>query len=117
MKKSKHQELARNIGRQVHALRRQNGLTQEELAERADLSPSHISRIETGKKLPGTNALSKIANSLGATVDALLGSTSSFDLNANYTDMNSLLNSCTLRERKILCDIAVASLASIRENT
>lgn len=117
MKISNRQDLASHIGKQVHNLRCQKGLTQEQLAEQSELSPPYICRIETGKKLAGVNTLAKIAAVLGVTVDALIGNSPPFDLKTDFPDLHMLLNSCSTQERRILRDIAVASLTSIRENT
>lgn len=50
------------------ALRLAAGLSQTQLAERADTTQSHIARIESGKTDPSTDMVVRIANALG--VDA-----------------------------------------------
>lgn len=46
--------------------RRKNAkLTQEELAEKADLSPTFISNVECGKSPPSLDTLVKLANAFG----------------------------------------------------
>lgn len=50
-------KLRNSIGRKVKALRLQNGLSQEKLAEYVDMSREHISCIERGKNLASTETL------------------------------------------------------------
>lgn len=52
------------IGRRIADLRREVGLTQGELAEKADISVVHLSNIELGKKTPGLSTLIRIAEAL-----------------------------------------------------
>lgn len=56
------------------------GLTQENLAERVDLSVSHISEIENGKKRPSLKTLEKIAAALDVSLVSLMGEDSKKDI-------------------------------------
>src|SRR5277367_1454749 len=49
------------------------GLTLEQLAERADLSTAHLSRLESGARQPSVAALIALARALGVSVSMLLG--------------------------------------------
>lgn len=60
------------IGSRIRAIRKKRGLTQEQLAERADISPQHCSGIETGAAKVSLPALVRIANALDATPDDFL---------------------------------------------
>lgn len=53
------------IGERVKNLRKINGLTQQELAEKTNLSQSYISAIEQGAKVPTLFTLDQIAKVLG----------------------------------------------------
>ncbi len=48
--------------------RRAMGITQQELAERADASPSLISRIENGLETPSVRMLGRLARGLGSSL-------------------------------------------------
>lgn len=63
------QQTRERIGRRIKALRTEMKLTQGELAERAGLQLTHISRIEAGKYSVGIDTLSAIANVLGKQLD------------------------------------------------
>lgn len=54
-----------HIGKNIQLLRRQKGLTQEQLAEMVEVSPHHLSAIERGDNLPRLDKLIRIMNVLG----------------------------------------------------
>ena len=56
----------------VRRLRKERGLTQERLAELADLHMTDIARIETQGRDPGVKVLAKIAHGLGVPASELL---------------------------------------------
>lgn len=60
------------IGSRIKAAREQAHLTQEDLAEIIDISPTHMSVIERGVKTPKLDTFVKIANALNLSSDALL---------------------------------------------
>ena len=60
------------IGSRIKEAREQAHLTQEELAEIVDISPTHMSVIERGVKTPKLDTFVKIANALHLSADALL---------------------------------------------
>lgn len=55
----------RELGKRINEIRKIKGMTQEILAERADLTVSYISKIETGKKNPTIAVIEKIAHAMG----------------------------------------------------
>lgn len=59
------------IREKIRARRDQAGLTQVQLAEKAGLPQSHLSRIESGKHSPSHATLTKIACALGIQVNEL----------------------------------------------
>ena len=58
----------------LQELRKQKGLTQEELAERLYVSRTAISKWESGRGYPNIESLKAIANFFSVTVDELLSS-------------------------------------------
>lgn len=67
----KNQEL----GEKIKALRLRNGLSQEELAERAQLSLRTIQRIESGETAPRGDTLIRLAAALKVDTEALTDTT------------------------------------------
>ncbi|MCD8026942.1 MAG: helix-turn-helix domain-containing protein [Clostridiales bacterium] len=60
-----------NLGANIKKIRQAKGMTQEQLAERADISVNFMSLIENGKNM-SAETLVKIANSLEVSVDNLM---------------------------------------------
>ena len=52
--------------------RKENGLTQKQLADRLHVSCQAVSKWEKGLAMPGTDSLVQLAGVLGVSVDALL---------------------------------------------
>lgn len=60
------------FGRRVSSLRRENGLSQEALAERADLHRNYVGGIERGERNVGLRNIVKLAKALGVTTSELV---------------------------------------------
>jgi len=60
------------VGKQILILRKRNGYTQEELAERLDISAQAISKWENGHTLPETAMLPDLARLFNCSIDAIL---------------------------------------------
>ena len=60
------------IGKRIAALRKEKGLTQEELAGHMGVSPQAVSKWENDQTCPDISALPRQARLLGVTVDELL---------------------------------------------
>jgi transcriptional regulator with XRE-family HTH domain len=58
------QHVAREFGATLRAARRSRGLTQEEIAERADFDPTYTSLLERGLRTPTLTVLLKLAEAL-----------------------------------------------------
>lgn len=61
------------FGRRLREIRKERGLTQEALAESADLSGNYISDLELGRKVPSLTILVRLSQALEiATTDLLV---------------------------------------------
>ena len=60
------------IGKRIALLRKEKGLTQEELAQHMGISPQAVSKWENDQTCPDISALPKLSRLLGVTVDELL---------------------------------------------
>lgn len=61
-----------SIGKKIRKYRRERGMTQEELAEKTNLSTNHLGAIERAEKNLTLVNLINIANELDVTADMLL---------------------------------------------
>lgn len=75
----------RYLGQRIREERTRYRLTQEQLAEAAQVNESYIGQVERGEKNPSLETVVSIAKALGVTVDYLLQE----DMNV---EPNSLLN-------------------------
>ncbi|HMG45528.1 MAG TPA: XRE family transcriptional regulator [Acidimicrobiales bacterium] len=66
------QEVASLVRSRLRDRRVELGLSIDDLAERSLVNASTISRIETGRRLPGLNHLVPLANTLGLSLDELV---------------------------------------------
>jgi transcriptional regulator with XRE-family HTH domain len=60
------------VGRQIQKLRKERGLTQEQLADKLHISLTSMGRIETAKLVPNLRMLYKIAEVLEVKVKDLI---------------------------------------------
>lgn len=73
MSEKEARELENVIGCRIRTLRKAAGLSQEELAERADIAPQFLSRLENARHVPSVQTMLRLARALGTTPSALLG--------------------------------------------
>ena len=81
--------------------------TQEEIAEKANISKNYLSKIETGKSAGRLDKYYSIAKALGVTIDMLIDNTSnraSSDNQLFYNQLLSLISSLSLNQRKMLIE-------------
>ena len=65
-------DIVKRIGLNITIIRERRGLTQEKLAELADLHRAYIGQIERGEKNIGLRNLEKIANALSVDIRVLV---------------------------------------------
>jgi transcriptional regulator with XRE-family HTH domain len=53
------------LGKKIHFYRKLNRLTQEKLAEKAELAPSYVSDVERGRVNISVDAVQRIAKAFG----------------------------------------------------
>lgn len=69
------QDFFARLGARITQLRKDQGITQAQLAELLDVSQQTITAYETGRRRIQVSALPVIAHALGATVEALVAET------------------------------------------
>ena len=65
-------EIGKRIGNRVRALRKQRGLTQDQLAKMASVKRPNISRLEAGKHVPGIILIQRMADCLQVRISDLI---------------------------------------------
>jgi transcriptional regulator with XRE-family HTH domain len=64
---------AQHVGSRIRQLRQAKDISARDLADRASLTPSYISRIENGKVSPTVATLGKVVQAMGETFASLFG--------------------------------------------
>lgn len=100
------------IGIRIRRKRKDLGLTQQKLAELADLEPSNISHIERGATKLGLPTIVSIANVLNCSVDDLLCDSLKFPKLAYEKEASDILAGCTNAQKNIITE----SMLTLKEN-
>lgn len=106
----------RIIGTRIKTARLKRKLSQAELSEIIDLTPSYMSYIETASKSLSLTTLVQLANALGVSADYLLGdnlTTSKADPHDEFFD---LLKDCTTYEKRVIKEVAQSVKTILRNN-
>ena len=101
------------IGQRIRKIRKAHGLSQEELAERVNISTTHMSHIETGNTKLSLPVLVDIATVLEVKTDDLLNYNSAVATSSALEDIAAVLDRCTATESKVIADIVRAAKLSM----
>ena len=104
------------IGKRIKEVRKQRSLPQADLAELTGMSDSYISYIETAKKQASLESLVQISNALGVTVDELLCGNQLYSPTDYQTDIDLLMEDCSLLERRFIYELISVAKYIIRNN-
>ena len=107
----------KSIGRRIKAARTRLDMTQERLAEQVNLSPSHLSNIETGTTKVSLPTIVKLANALQVSVDSLLADSVVQSKAVFEEDIQTILSDCDDYEIRVIADIAAATKKTLRKET
>lgn len=104
------------IGQRIKQLRRINGVTQEALAEKVDLSRVYIAYIEIGKRKPSLESIVKISQALDTNIDTILtGNIVPTDKDYQL-DLSLLLVDCSDYEKRVVVDTVKSLKISLINN-
>ncbi len=100
----------KGIGKRIRYYRKLRDMSQEKLAEKIDISVTHMSHIETGSTKLSLQVITSIANELDVKIDMLI-----YD-HENQTDyryeIEDIINNSSKKEQKLLYN----ALKSIKES-
>ncbi len=97
-----------NIGKRMKKSRNNANLTQEQLAEKVNISTNYLSSIERGDKIPRLETFVKIANALNVSADELLMDVIRKDRAVKYTQLCETLLTLTVEESQLINTIIEA---------
>lgn len=100
------------LGKNIAKARNRNHLTQEQLAEKVDVSTVFISQLETAVRKPSLETIYKISMGLNTTLDTLIGNSS---LEAKYNEIANLLQSKNDIELSFITNILREMCSQIKD--
>ena len=92
------------ISNNIKYLRMKKGYTQEQLAEAADLSVSHLSKVESGQRRIGMKAYLSLLKALDVSEDDYISLTATEEKENYFKKYQELMEGCTKAEQKFLID-------------
>ena len=95
----------------IKAARIAQGMSQEEFAEKLEVSSTHVKHMESGHRKPSVDILFKIVELTGMSVDEVISEKTNHE---NETDVNitSILSLCSNKEKQLLLKIAKDIIAN-----
>lgn len=81
----------KSIGETISSLRKAKGMTQNELAEKMNVTDKAVSKGERDLSCPDVNTISKLADVLGVSVEELLKAKKQEDTNSKVKDIFNLV--------------------------
>ena len=103
------------IGQRIRKYRKAHGFSQEELAERVNISTTHMSHIETGTTKLSLSVLVSLSEALEVDTDKLLFSTKRANKSAYTEEILNLLEDCTPQQLAIIVDVLRAVKISLNK--
>lgn len=90
------------VGKRIAAIRKKQHMTQEQLAEKTELSIVYISHIENSHSIPSLETLMKLCEVLNVTPDELLLGTRQDMENYLLSDIQQKILRCSPRQRRLV---------------
>jgi len=95
----------KELGKRIRAERRKQDLTQETLAEMAEISDSFMGHIERGGRTLSIETLAKLANALNMSIEYIICGEYNYQPAMLPEDIHDALNRMSGSQRKVFLDI------------
>ena len=95
----------KQIGRRIKEIRESRGYTQEQLAEKLNLSVQHVSVIERGVKSPRLDTFVRIANILEINADYLLRDVLHVSSQLTSNELYDMLGQVSEKEKRRILEV------------
>ena len=106
----------KEIGARICQARKAMKLSQNELAEMVNISPSHMSDIENGKKIVKLDIFMRLTEALQVSADWLLRTDIPQVSSIHTQELSSILSDCTPGEAQSIIRMAKEMKTAIRES-
>ena len=100
------------LGAAIKKARKEKAITQEQLAERVNITAMHVKQLESGKRKPSIDVLFMIANELNLSIDDIFFPTRT-ETQKMIQKISCNLNKCSLHELYIVHKMLEAMLTDI----
>lgn len=87
-----------DVGERIRLLREKAGFSQNELAGRADVSQTHLRRVELGQAGITVDHLQMVCDALGITLKEF------FDVDTNQDDFSGAVANLTPKQKQLLIE-------------
>ena len=94
------------IGKFIAKLRKERGLTQEELAEQLDVSVAFLSRVERGNSKINLKRLNQICGLLDVSESYMLTGAANNESNYLEKEFAELLKKCSPEKQRLIYNVA-----------
>lgn len=101
------------LGAKIREARNKLNLTQEVLAEKADIGVMYLGEIERGVKMPSMNVFIRIVEALDISADYILRDELSSGRDYVFDELTQKLASLTPKQRKTASDILDAYIKNL----
>lgn len=100
------------IGQKIRKIRKARGLSQEQLAEMAGISATHMSHIETANTKLSLPVFVEIAEALEVRTDVLLYDAPRNSVSSSVDEIAGVLEGCDAKQARIIAEIVKAAKQS-----
>ena len=100
------------IGRRIQEIRKQNGLTQEQLAERVNISPHYLSALERGVYNIKLDLLVDILNVLNCSADEVFQDVVGSSSKIRASQLSEKLKGLPLHEQRKILEVVEIMIAN-----
>ncbi|SRR5574344_410012 len=95
-------EIKKFLGKRIKEIRKAKHMTQPELAEKINVDPKYISRLETGSSTPSFTTIEKMANVLNVDVEKFFNISQFKEKEELIFEINNILQKTTTTNVKLL---------------
>ena len=100
------------LGNTIRQARLDCKMTQEELAEAVQITPTHMKHIESEHRKPSVEVLFALADTLNFSIDALLMEAQPVKHQKRMNELNLMMDKCTDEE----LDVFIAALRELMKH-
>ncbi|MBP3330618.1 MAG: helix-turn-helix transcriptional regulator [Clostridia bacterium] len=103
----------KELGKKIREARNKCGMTQENLAEKADIGAVYLGEIERGLKMPSVSVFIKLIEALDISADYILRDEVSSGREYVFDELTEKLSGLTPKQRKAASDILDAYINNL----